>query len=1065
MKIYETAVRKPISTILIFFGVMFFGLFSYKNLAIDMYPEMDIPYLSVMTTYEGANASDIETNITRPLEDRLNSINNLKKLTSTSSDNISTIMLQMEWGADLDEAANDIRDVLSRSSMALPDEADDPILFKLSSSMFPVMMIAATADESYSGLYKILDDKLVNTLNRIDGVGSVTMFGEPIREIQINVDPVKLEAYNLTVEQLGQIIKAENVNIPSGTIDIGNNTFNVKADGEFDTSDDLMKVVVSNVGGRTIMLKDVAEIKDTLQTSTIDERINGRLGVRIMVQKQSGANSVAIAKAVTKELDNIQKILPQDIDLQILMDGSESIIDSIDSLKETVMYAFLFVILVVLFFLGRWRATLIICLTIPVSLIVSFIYLYATDSTLNIISLSSLSIAIGMVVDDAIVVLENITKHLERGSTPKEAAVYATNEVWLAVIATTLTVVAVFLPLTMTPGMAGILFTELGWIVTLVVCVSTAAAITLTPMLSSLLLKPNDKHTYKGLGIIFKPIDKFLDNLDHGYANLLTWAVRHRSVVIISTFVLFGATLVGMALKLVPIEFMPASDTSFISANVQLQQNLNVDYTTRTARKIDSIINVKYPEIYIVSSSAGVSSKSTNIFSQGKASYKIDYNMRLNKPHERDRSMFEISDLLREDLDQMPEIRQYSVVPGGSRGGGIGGVSTIDLKVFGNNLDVIDKTATELMNQISDLPSTRDVQLSRDDMRPEYNVKFDRDKLALYGLNSSTSSSFVRNRINGLTASVYREDGDEYDIIVRYDEAHRTSFEDILNITLYSSTGQPVKVKDVATIEEVFAPPTIERENRQRVVTINIALAEGVPLGTVADEINEAVLAGYEVPEGITLEMGGSIEDQEESFGDMGSLLILIIVLVYIVMATQFESLLMPFIIMLTILPATTGVFLALWWTGTPLSLIALIGAIMLVGIVVKNGIVLVDYTNLLRERGSAINQAVIASGKSRLRPVLMTTLTTILGMLPLAIGTGEGSEIWQPMGIAIIGGLTFSTILTLLLVPCLYSSFVASSLKKERKEQRAKRKQEKDNRRQFEEAKASGAYISKKHR
>ncbi len=1055
MKLYEVAVRKPVSTILIFAGVIILGVFSLRNLAIDMYPDMDIPYLSVITTYTGANAADIETNITRVLEDNLNTVDNLKKLTSTSSDELSMITLQMEWGADLDQASNDIRDVIGRISSYLPDEADDPILFKFSSSMIPVMVLSATAEESYTGLYKMLDEKMVNVLNRIDGVGSVSMFGEPVREIQVNVDPVKIEAYKLTVEQIGQIIGAENANIPSGSIEIGSNIFNVKADGEFDSSDDLKNIVISNEGGRTIMLRDIAEVKDTIQKMTIDERINGKKGVRVLIQKQSGSNSVSIVKAVTAELEKIKATLPSDVTIDVVMDSSESIIDSINSLSETVMFAFLFVIIVVLFFLGRWRATLIICLTIPISLITAFIYLYATDSTLNIISLSSLSIAIGMVVDDAIVVLENITKHIERGSTPKEAAVYATNEVWLAVIATTLTIVAVFMPLTMVSGMAGIMFKELGWIVSIVVVVSTLAAITLTPMLSSLMLKTETKHEYKGLGIIFKPIDKFLNKMDEGYGKMLTWAVRHRAMVITSTSVLFIASLVVFLKGVIPVEFMPVSDTSIISMNVQLQQNLNVDYTVKTARKIDSIINAKYPEIYMISTSSGeASDANSRMFSSDAASYKINYTMRMVKPHERERSMFLISDLLREDLDQIPEVRQYTVTPGGSTGG-VGGVSLISLKVFGQDLDATNDVAVDLKQKISQLSTTRDVQLSRDDLRPEYNVVFDREKLALYGLNSTTAATYIRNRINGLTASKYREDGDEYDIIVRYGEPFRTSFEDIENITLYSSNGDPVKVKDVATITEEFAPPAIERENRQRLVSVEIALGDGIALGTAMEEINTKVLNGYELPDGIFLEMGGSVEDQQEAFADMGTLLILIILLVYIVMATQFESLKMPFIIMFTIPTAFTGVILALWMTATPLSLIALIGAIMLVGIVVKNGIVLVDYINLMRERGSAINQAVIASGKSRLRPVLMTSLTTILGMLPLAIGTGEGSEIWQPMGIAIIGGLTFSTALTLLVVPCIYSVFGASGLRKERKLLRQQRKAERQRRNEFETAKA----------
>ncbi len=1031
MKIYESAVRKPISTVLIFVGVLVFGLFSLSNLAVDQYPEIEIPQISVITMYPGANASEIETNITRVLEDNLNTVNNLKKLTSKSQDNVSMITVEFEYGSDLNEGANEIRDVVSRVQSMLPDDVDYPTIFKFSTSMMPVMMLAITAEESYPALNKILDDKLVNVLNRVDGVGAVSVMGAPEREVQVNVDPQKLEAYNLTVEQLGQIIAAENVNIPSGTIDIGNNTFNVKADGEFALSDELRKVVVSNVGARTIMLSDVAEIRDTLEKSTMDERVNGRRGVRVMFQKQSGANTVNIVREIQKRLPAIQKSLPRDVEMQLIFEGSQEITDAIGSLSETIMYAFIFVVLVVMVFLGRWRATFIICMTIPVSLICSFIYLYATGSTLNIISLSSLSIAIGMVVDDAIVVLENITTHIERGSNPKEAAIYATNEVWLSVIATTLVVVAVFLPLTMVPGMAGILFRELGWIVSIVVCVSTTAAITLTPMMSAYILKLNGgEHDYKGLGAIYKPIDRALTWLDEAYARALQWCVSHRRITFFTMMAFFVVSLV--LLREVPTEFFPPSDNSRISATVKLEQNLSVEYTARIARQIDSTIYARFPEVELVSASAGANS-SDNAFAamQTTGSHIINYNMRLSDIDTRDRSIYAISDLLREELDRIPEVREYTVTPGGQTGS-MSGSSTVDIKVFGYDMDLSNEVAHDLMKKLEAIPGTRDVQLSRDELRPEYNVVFDRDRLSYYGMNSATASQAVRNRIDGLVASKYREDGDEYDIVVRYAEPHRTRIEDIENITLYNAQGRPVKLKEVGSVVEEFAAPMIERENRQRVNSVKSSLGEGVALGEVVAEVNR-LIAEYPTPDGIDLEVGGTVEDQGDAFADLLTLFGLIVILVYIVMATQFESLKFPFIIMFTIPFAFTGVFLALWMTSTPLSLIALIGAIMLVGIVTKNGIVMVDYMNLLIERGSGVFDAVIAGGKSRLRPVLMTSFTTVLGMLPLAIGTGAGSETWQPMGIAVIGGLTCSTLLTLFIVPVLYSILVNRAQRKER--------------------------------
>ena len=1039
MKIYESAVRKPISTALIFIGVIVFGLFSVSKLGVDQFPDIEVPYISVITMYPGGNAEDIETNITRVLEDQLNSVDNLDKITSKSSDNVSIVTLEFEYGCDLTEATNDVRDVVSRTQSLLPEDVEYPTVMKFSSSMMPIMMLSVTADESYNALYKILDDKMVNELNRINGIGSVAVIGAREREVQVNVDPNKLQAYGLTVESLGQIIASENINIPGGKLDLGTQTFNIKTDLEFDDSRELFDIVISNQGGRTVMLSDVAEIKDTLEELTMDERINGRRGVRILVQKQTGANSVQIVEEVMAKLEDIIPTLPPDCKVETIYESSEYIKDAINSLAETIMFAFIFVILVVMFFLGRWRATFIICLTIPISLICAFIYLYATGSTLNIISLSALSIAIGMVVDDAIVVLENITTHIERGSKPKEAAIYATNEVWLSVIATTLVVVAVFMPLTMIPGMAGILFKELGWIVTIVVCVSTAAAITLTPMLSAYMLKlDGGAHTYKGIGIIYKPIDKFLQWLDRLYERMLRFVVKWRKTATLLLLLVFGVSLV--LITKVPTEFFPPSDNSRITMTVKLPQNTHVSETSRIARQIDAIIAENYPYIHMVSTSAGESS-SSNAFAamQTTGSHLINFNLRMPSREDVVRpSIYEISDNLRKDLAAIPEIDEFQVIPGGQQGGMGGGASNVSIKVFGHNMDNAMATANELKAKMAQLPSMRDVKLSRENLEPEFNVSFDRQKLAYYGINSATAAQFIRNRIYGYECAKYREDGDEYNIVVRYAEEFRKNIEDVENIVLYTATGQAIKLKDVATITEEQASPEIERENRQRIVTVEGSVGAGVALGDAVAEVN-AMLADYEVPTGLSLELGGSIEDQGEAFSDIGLLLILIIVLVYIVMATQFESLLYPFIIMFTIPFAMSGVFIALWLTSTPLSLIALIGAIMLVGIVTKNGIVMVDYMNLLVERGSTISDAVIEGGKSRLRPVLMTSLTTVLGMLPMALGIGEGSETWQPMGIAVVGGLLMSTIITLFIVPSLYAMLEGS------KERRARRKAEQE--------------------
>ncbi|MCL1974172.1 MAG: efflux RND transporter permease subunit, partial [Bacteroidetes bacterium] len=806
-------------------------------------------------------------------------------------------------------------------------------------------------------------------------------------------------------------------------------------EGEFTQSEELKNVIVANYGGREIRISDVATVTDTIRKMNVEETINGQTGVRIIVQKQSGANSVAIAREIHKTLPDLIKTLPPDVTIGTLFDTSSYITGSINSLTETVLFAFLFVVLVVLFFLGRWRATIIIALTIPISLISGFIYLLFIGGTINIISLSSLSIAIGMVVDDAIVVLENIVKHLERGARPKDASVYGTNEVWLAVIATTLTVVAVFLPLTMVGGIAGIMFKQLGWIVSIVIVVSTVTAITLTPTLTALMLRFRATHTYKGLGIIFKPIDKFLDKLDNVYAAMLTWTVRHRTVTIVVTFLIFLSSV--LLLSQVPTEFFPSSDNGQISASVELPVTANLGQTKELAHRIERAFVAQCPEIDRISVSSGADDQAGFAALFGNSGTNaISFMIVLRDVKERksvgQRSMNEVGEIMRQEIAKYPEVVKYTVSPGGSRGGGmIGGGSTVDVNVFGYNFDQTTALAHELAERMGKIKGARDVTISREEMRMGLQVDFDREKLAKFGINTATAATFVRNRINGLTASLYREDGEEYDIVVRYAEPYRESIEDIQNITLYNGQGRAIRLHEVANVVERFTPPRIDREDRQRVVTVSAALS-GAALGEVAaaaqKEIDQLVL-----PSGVEVVMSGSVQDQKESFADMFTLLFLIIILVYIVMATQFESFKMPFIIMLSVPFAFTGVFLALWLTNIPLSLIALIGAIMLVGIVVKNGIVIVDFTNLQRERGLSLNQAVITAGKSRLRPVLMTSLTTILGMIPLAIGSGEGSEIWQPMGIAIVGGLTFSTILTLLVIPAVYSAFNAGKVQKER--------------------------------
>ncbi len=1035
MSLYSSSVKRPVTTILIFVAVVILGLFSLKKLPIDLMPDIDTNTIMVMTTYSGASAEDIEQNVTRPLENSLNSVEHLKHITSNSRENVSIVTLEFEYGYDIDVLTNDVRDKLSMVSSMLPDDANTPIIFKFSTDMIPIVLLSAQANESVPGLYKILDENVANPLARVDGVGSVSIGGAPKREVHIYVDPLRLEAYHLSIETISSLVGAENRNIPGGTFDIGNETYALRVEGEFNDPNELANLVVGASNGAAIHLSDVARIDDSLEERAQETFTNGVRGAMIIIQKQSGANSVEISNRVKQILPQIQKNLPADIHLDYIVDTSDNIRNTIASLVETVLYALLFVVIVVFFFLGRWRATVIIVLTIPISLIASFIYLYATGNTLNIVSLSALSISIGMVVDDAIVVLENVTTHIERGAEPKQAAVHGTNEVAISVIASTLTLIAVFFPLTLVTGMTGVLFRQLGWMVTIMMIISTTAALSLTPMLCSRMLRLQRTQS-KLFTKFYGPIEKILDKLDDGFAWLLTHCVRHRWI---TSLVVLGVFIASMFLmKFVGSEFFPTMDNSRLGVSLELPIGTRVDVAKDVCERLHKEWTEKYPEIKVFNYTVGqASSDNTWGSMQNNGSHIMSMNIRLVNPSERDRSITEIAALMREDLKHYPELKKALVNVGGSRGGGMSGQSTLDYEIYGYDFAQTDSVAQHLKRILEKVRGAADINISRSDYQPEYQVDFDREKLALYGLNLSTAATYVRNRINGNTASYFREDGDEYDIKVMYDPEHRQSLEDIENITLYNAMGNGIKLKEVGKVVERFSPPTIERKDRERIITVSTVVQDR-PMSEIIAEAQPEI-DKLDLPPGVTIQLSGSFEDQQDSFGDLGMLAILIIILVYIVMASQFESFTYPGIIMSSIMFAFSGIVLILLLTGTNLNVMSMIGAIMLIGIVVKNGIVLIDYITLNRERGMSVRRSVIDGGKSRLRPVLMTSLTTILGMVPMAVGTGEGAEMWRPMGIAVIGGLTFSTVLTLLFVPTMYTIFAYNGIKRNRKKMRKK--------------------------
>ena len=1048
MAIYKTAINKPITTGLIFVAVIVLGLFSLSRLPIDQMPEMDPPYVTVMTTYAGANASDIETNITKIIENSLNSVDGLKNITSTSKDNISVVTLEFEWGENIDEALNDIRSYVDLLLDNLPDGVSRPMILKLNSSAMPILQYGFTAKESYSGLDRILEDNVVNELNRIDGIGNITVSGAPQRYVYIDLDPKQLDAYGISLEQVGNAISANNLDLASGTVKMGKEQYQMRVKGEYVESSEIADIAVTTTPtGKQVFVRDLAVVRDTIKDLSLDEKINRQDGARIIISKQTGANTVAIAREVTAEMERIQKKLPPDIEVTLIRDGSEEIVNAINGLTESIFYALLFVILVVLLFLGNWRSTVIIALTIPISLVTSFIYLLVADSSLNIISLASLTVAIGMVVDDAIVVLENITKHIDRGENPREAAICATNEVWISVIATTLVLVAVFVPLTMLPGMMGIFMKELGWIVTIVVCVSTTAAITLIPMLSSKILKERpfffkkeDEEAYnrkRERNLYNRTVGRAFDAVDAAYANLLRWCLSHKPITFGIAILFFAITLIPMMTGKIGMDFMKMQDNGQISVSAELQRGTRIEETLKTARHMeDDIYRILGDDVLVVSTSAGSNDDAgfAALFNS-TTNNKISMNVRCTKKYDRKESIFQMQEKLRRCFAEYPELVNFQVSQGGMMGGG--NSNSLSVEVYGYDFDQTTAFTQELKKRVEqNVPGARDTKISRDEDRAELKITFDKQKLALHGLNESTVALYVRNRINGMSAGFLKEDGEEYNIVVRLREEYRDAISDIEQLSIPTATGKIIKLEELGRVEEYWCPPTIERKNRQRYLTLTV-----MPYKTSLQELAQNVqheLDQMDIPAEIRVDLAGNYKDQQESSRDMMLLGALILMLVYIVMASQFESFSKPFIIMFSIPFALSGVILMMFFTGQNLDMIGALGLILLVGIVVKNGIVLVDYINLMRERGIALNEAIAISGQSRLRPVLMTAFTTILGMIPMATSSSEGSEMWTTMGLVVIGGLTVSTFVTLIIVPVLYGIFNRKGeIEKKEKERR----------------------------
>ncbi len=1021
MRLPEFSVGKPVMTLMIFFAVLLLGVVSLVQTPIDILPEIEVPTIGIITMYEGASPEDVEKLVTKVIESRVATISHVKDVTSRSEENISSVILQFEWGTNLDEAANDVRQAIDFAEQLLPEDAEEPMLFKFDLSMMPIMYMGLSADETYDKLNKLADEKLCDPIERLPGVAIAEPIGGMIREIKIILDRKKLSSYRISESDISRVLALENISSPAGKIKMGRNDYILRLPGEYSSPEEIRNTVVGVFGGSPVYLKDVARVVDGYKEKENRVRLDGKPSVLVIVQKQSDQNTVEVADDVRELVNQLEPTFPEDVDVTIIMDTSDFIKDSIYNLGTTVIWAIFFVVAVVFLFLREWRGSLIVGLTIPFSLILAIIFIYLGDYTINTMSLSAIAIAIGMVVDNAIVIFENVYYHRrEIGEAAAESAIFGSSEVGLAVVASTATTVSIFLPVIFVPGITGIIFKELAITIIIVLLGSLFCALTLTPMLSSQLIKIS-RNNDGFMGKFREKGDRFFEHLVERYHGILSWALNHRKTVIFTGITVFAISLLLMGA--VGTEFFPQADQGEVSGTVELEVGTRVEVTDTVMARIEKIVQKEVPELDIMFARCGPSESGWSaMMGESQDSHIIEVGGMLVPKGERDRSDAEIGRVLAREVSKIPGVVNVDFTPQDQFTAMMaGGEKPVSIEIYGENLERSAMFARILREQLEDVEGLTDISISRKPGKPELWIKVDREKASLMGLNINTIANTVRTHFAGAVASLYREGGDEYDINVRLEKEQRRDIRDVLNTPITSPvTGKDIPLINIAVLEYHRGPLVFERKNQERVIYFRAGIF-GRPLGDVVSDIKNR-MEKIEVPEGLDVRFGGTAEDQATSFRYLFMALLLGIVLVYMVMASQFESFIDPFVIMFSVPFAITGVVMALLITGYTLNMVSYVGMIMLVGIVVNNAIVLVDFTNILRARGLKLREAILSAGRRRLRPVLMTTVTTALALSPLALRGGEGSETWRPLAVAVIGGLLVSAAITLLFVPTLYS-------------------------------------------
>ncbi|ATW25954.1 efflux RND transporter permease subunit [Candidatus Formimonas warabiya] len=1021
MKIIESSVKRPVTICMVILCVVLLGFVSLSRLAVDLFPDMKFPVAIAITQYSGVGPEEVESMVTEPLEDVLGTVQNVDKIQSQSMAGQSMVIVWFNWGTDMDFATLQMREKIDLIKGSFPDEVTDPMVMKADPSMMPVVQLGLSGGKDLMDLKKIAEDVVKPRLERLAGVASVSVTGGYTREIQVLADPVKMEAYGIGLNQISQALKGENMNVASGRVTEGKKELYVRTIGEYTSLDDIKNINIALPGGGTVFLKDLAEVKDGFAEQQQYTRMNGEPSVGISVQKQSKANTVQVSNLVQKELDQIAREIPGNVKAVTVYDQATFIRQSIGSVSSHAMTGGVLAILVIYLFLRNLRSTVIIGLAIPISIIGIFSVLYMGGLTLNMMSLGGLALGIGHLVDCSIVVLESIFRYREDGYSLTEAAIKGGSEVGMPVIASTLTVMVVFLPIVFVQGLAAMLFRELALTVASSQGVALLVALTLVPMLSSKLLAVVDKNQaaegesgkQNALKKAGSKVGDLFGRLEQAYGKGLAWSLAHRKRVVL---IVVAAMVASLALvPVIGMEFMPKVDSGELAISVELDKGTVLSETNKVAEHIETVLG-DIKEVKTVFTSVGAAGDDFMGSSTPEVS---QMRVMLVPKAERQRSADQVADDIRQRIQEIPGA-DISVTVSDSTGGGGQSSAPVSIQIRGDDLDVLKSMAEEIVDVVKSVPGTREVESSITVGRPELQIRVNRDKAAAYGLSVSQVASAVRAAFEGDVATKYRTGGDEIDVRVILPEHYRENVRDLKDVIVPTANGAQVALSDLVITNIDAGPTQIDRENQARTATINSQLS-GRDVGSVTKDI-QAKLKDFKLPQGYTIEYGGENADMIEAFSSLGLAMILAIILTYMVMASQFESLVHPFVIMFSIPTMIIGVIGGLALTGRSFSVTTFIGLIMLTGIVVNNAIVLVDYINVLRRRGLSRNEAITKAGPIRLRPVLMTALTTILGMVPLALGIGEGAETQAPMATAVVGGLSTSTIFTLIFVPVMYT-------------------------------------------